>query len=68
MLTVKDCFTYFTYGGISTLRKYDALKEQYESALHYMEYYGKEYLREKMKEYYEKELSRAREAMKAYSR
>lgn len=55
VLTIKDCLTYFTYGGVSTARKYDALKEQYKSALHHMEYHGKEYLRERMKEYYERE-------------
>lgn len=60
VLTVKECFTYFTYGGVSTLKKYDALKEQYRSALHHMEYCGKEYLRERMKEYYEKELKSAK--------
>lgn len=56
VLTVKECLTNFAYGGVSTVRKYDALKEQYKAALHYMEYYGKEYLRESMKEYYDKEL------------
>lgn len=67
VLTVKDCLTYFAYGGVSTVRKYDALKEQYQSSLHYMEYYGKEYLREKINKYYEKELNTAKRGA-AYTR
>lgn len=56
VLTVNDCFTFFSYGGVSTLRRYDALREQYKIALCAMKYYKKEYLEEKLREHYEREL------------
>lgn len=56
ILVVDDCFTYFSYGGVSTLRRYDALREQYKAALIAIQYHKKEYLRGRLREYYEKEL------------
>lgn len=55
VLVVDDCFTFFSYGGVSTLRRYDALKEQYKAAFRAMQYYKKEYLEEKIRAYYERE-------------
>jgi len=60
VLTVKECFTYFSYGGVSTLRRYDARMEQYRAALQCMEHYGKDYLRERLEKYYTRELENIR--------
>lgn len=60
VLSVKECFTYFSYGGMSTLKRYDALKEQYKSAMHHMERYRKEYLRKRLQKYYEEEFGYAK--------
>lgn len=56
VLVVNDCLTFFSYGGVSTLRRYDALKEQYKAALTAIQCHKKEHLRERLREYYEREL------------
>lgn len=58
ILCVDDCFTYFRYGGISTVREYEALEEQYRAALECLRGQGQRRLEEKINAFYIPELQR----------
>lgn len=60
ILCVDDCFTYFRYGGISTVKEYEAFEEQYRAALECLK--GKNFgqLEERVNNFYTLERQRLR--------
>ncbi len=58
ILCVDDCFTYFRYGGISTVREYEGIEEQYRATLECIR--GKDLiqLEEKVNNFYIQELQK----------
>jgi hypothetical protein len=52
VLCVDDYFTYFREGGLSSEKRYESLIEQYHAAIQCIQKYHKEYLREKIDDYY----------------
>lgn len=60
ILCVDDCFTYFRYGGISTVREYEALEEQYRAALACLQGKGLKQLEGKINAFYTSECRKMR--------